>query len=1167
MIQQITEMLPTWLTRKTAALAIPADLQVRGSGIAFVGQTQTDYLWTEMTEVEHGRTFTGYRVVRLMMLKFLPLEASADSGLLQKMRSILRGLAGAQVNLVYLAGGVFGESPLGIVQCYGVTSFADTLEEAARESARDLGLMEGALKAEFRQMRLEPISARLGNWVYDSLEKMPHALVTVGHPDPRENSRSPHGTQNPLTTGDQAAQGYSLQQNEILYRGMASLREDFLLMALAYHVPIDTISDLLIGYAQETSVWASQQQGIRSASFGVSLPAMLSGALADSASRSYGTGTGVADSTGAAHSVGSGISDGYAHSTGHATSVGGSHTINSGTSSSTGTGTSDGTSVTDTDSHSSSSSSSHTDSSGTSGATSHSASDTWGFSGGLSAVVASLNGSHSWGTVDSSMAGWSQGNSDSTMSGSTSGSAHAEGVSHGVTASQSQGVSAGESFGESWSSSDSVSDSVSHGTSSSVGDTSSQGHTNASSQSWSDGLGHTTSSGLAVGVAPSFSMGNSAQWQNDPAILITEIMRTQEKLLRTASIEGAYYTDLYALTSTERGLQAMMGLLPESFQGTEEVVTGVQCRTLNDDENQYIRAHAQAWTPSTRVETIPGALSGYMDSTLLTMLQLAAYTSPGVFEQGMAQTTQEETPKFAFFPDMPGDVVLGNQWSVENGELTNVMLRLSRDRHFHTAFLGDSGFGKTVAAERLAYGTTAAWHFRTIVLDFGQGWRKALNWPGLKGRVDIRQLFPGAKRPMRWNFLKIPRRIDPGRYVSLISELFANAGQMGARQLGFMRRALTELYSREGVLILNIQPYYSKKIEALNAQFTKLAKSAQATLDSQDDERKPKKNFAASAERLVDERAALESRMSELLTLDDEEATALGIPAGTDVLALSSEKQQMLATLRSKRVSVSDWLDLLRAYYEEVAASKDQASRTSLEGVLLRLEQFGDSQMLAQYGPGDDSLAVEDLGLLGPEDDQWGVTVVEGGAEMDEFAKSALLSLMAVILYLDAIVRRRESLAGEKFPPMQIFFEEANKVLSGVGGGAASDSEKKSGGSVAEIFQTMWRDGRKYFIYLHLMGQTAAELPPGILASCANMFVFQTKDGKDRDTILPHLARSEKGIVNTEYKRYLARIPRTMAIAKLGYSMDVLDLEPALIQPLLLAVDEPADAEIVISLQ
>jgi hypothetical protein len=94
------------------------------------------------------------------------------------------------------------------------------------------------------------------------------------------------------------------------------------------------------------------------------------------------------------------------------------------------------------------------------------------------------------------------------------------------------------------------------------------------------------------------------------------------------------------------------------------------------------------------------------------------------------------------------------------------------------------------------------------------------------------------------------------------------------------------------------------------------------------------------------------------------------------------------------------------------------------------------------------------------------------------------------------------------------------------------------------------------------MAQTVSELPSGILSSCANLFVFQTKDPKDRDLILPHLGRSEKGLVNTEYKRYLARIPKTFAIAKFGYSDDVHLLEPILIRPLMVICDEPSDREI-----
>jgi len=63
--------------------------------------------------------------------------------------------------------------------------------------------------------------------------------------------------------------------------------------------------------------------------------------------------------------------------------------------------------------------------------------------------------------------------------------------------------------------------------------------------------------------------------------------------------------------------------------------------------------------------------------------------------------------------------------------------------------------------------------------------------------------------------------------------------------------------------------------------------------------------------------------------------------------------------------------------------------------------------------------------------------------------------------------------------------------------------------------------------------------------------------------VMSHIGRSEKGFVNTEYKRYLARIPVKMAVVKLGYSEDVTQLEPILVNPLLVPGEEPSDAEII----
>jgi len=1191
MITNIRNLAPKWITGKTVSDP-PDDLDILDAGLVFDSKGPDtkvmDHIWVRATERENGQVYDGFRVTRLMQIRSIPIESRSDAGLLQKMRTVLRGMSGARVNLAYLVAGIFDDPPLGIVQCYGTVSFAKDLEEARENSRRDIAVLEAGLKGQYRQLRLEPISERIAKWLYDALANFPYALVAVGHPDPRENVRTHNNEmQNPMT-GQNATQHFSLQQNEILYRGMAALKEQFIFMVMGHSVPVEVIADVLAGYAQEASIWASQQTGVRSASFGISLPTILTGAMADTASRGYGISTGLADTEGQAHTEGIANTEGKATTVGRTTTDGWSHTVTEGVTEGTSTTNTEGTAQTEGVAHGTSSSSTSGSSSTKSGASSHT--ESRGVTGSVSIAPAGvgLTGSYMHGWSDTNMSGWSETEMSSNTSGSSTTHSSSETKSSSVAQGKSQSVSRSESFGTSHSVSNSLANTESESETVSSSNTASQSQTRSTGEAQNLGLARSASQGLAVGVAPSFSLGNSAQWQNDPAMIITSIMRVQERLLTTASLEGAYYSDVYALTQTRRGLQTLMGLIPEAFQGTEEVVTGVQCRTLTEKEEAYIRKHARAWAPSTRFETIPGVISGYMDSTLLTMLQLAAYTAPGVFEQGIALTTQEETPQFAYYPEIDGEVMLGKQFSVEIGQLTETPLRLSRSRHFHTAIIGDTGFGKTVAAEALAHGTTVNWHYRTIILDFGQGWRRAVNFDGFapgspyEDRVDVRQLFPGAKRPLRWNFLQLPKRIDAIQYSTNVATLFANAGRMGERQIGFMRRAIVELYALHGVMFGEIDEVFERKMEPLRYQIFKLnrdiksiaseialikdkkendndlsaEKQAEILKKSQDADDKKRR-----MERLQKELENLRVRKEQVLVVNAVEANSLGVESGISVYDLDLEQQQNLAVARSRSVSVREWLATLREYQAEAQRKGDQVDRTSLEGVLLRLEQFEKGQMLAQYGPGPDTIAIEDLGLLGPDDAPWGITVVEGGAEMDEFAKAALFSLMAVTIYQDAVIRRREAIGGKKFPPLQIIFEEANKVFNGVAAGASSDDSRAS--SVSAIWESIFRDARKYKILLVVLAQTASQLPSGILSSCANIYVFQTKDGRDRDILLPHLARSEKGIVNTEYKRYLARIPKTYSIVKLGYSEDVFDIEPVLIRPAFLHGHEPTDKEIV----
>jgi hypothetical protein len=285
------------------------------------------------------------------------------------------------------------------------------------------------------------------------------------------------------------------------------------------------------------------------------------------------------------------------------------------------------------------------------------------------------------------------------------------------------------------------------------------------------------------------------------------------------------------------------------------------------------------------------------------------------------------------------------------------------------------------------------------------------------------------------------------------------------------------------------------------------------------------------------------------------------VPTGASLPDLQPFERQALAVHRSKQADVTKLYDILRGYLERV---RDLSSRQSLEGVLLRVEPFTQGELALMYGGGEGSIAVEDLGLLGPEPnpaDRWGLCVLEGGAEMDDYSKAVILSLVAWHLYNDSVIRRRESIGGFN-RQMDIFWEEANKILNGAVQTTGDDVGTSSASSVTQLWQAMWRDGRKYKIFLHPLVQTLSELPPGILSSCNNAFFGQMKNLKDRDLAVGHLARSERGVHDEEYKRWISRIPVAQAIVKLGWSERVADVEPMLARPLRVSAAEPSDGEI-----
>ena len=190
---------------------------------------------------------------------------------------------------------------------------------------------------------------------------------------------------------------------------------------------------------------------------------------------------------------------------------------------------------------------------------------------------------------------------------------------------------------------------------------------------------------------------------------------------------------------------------------------------------------------------------------------------------------------------------------------------------------------------------------------------------------------------------------------------------------------------------------------------------------------------------------------------------------------------------------------------------------------------------------------------------EWGVAILEGGSFLDDFSKAFLLGWATWQLYTDAVLLRTRR--GVTAPAhMQIVMEEANKILAGLDNEGQDDAG--SGTSTAEQFANMWRDSRKFGIWLHLVTQSPSLIPQGIFSSCNNLFACQVKNPKDRDLVTAAIARSEKGLVDEPWRRYLATLPIGRAVCRLGYTSERAEMEPMYIQPVLVQVEEPTDAQI-----
>ena len=440
----------------------------------------------------------------------------------------------------------------------------------------------------------------------------------------------------------------------------------------------------------------------------------------------------------------------------------------------------------------------------------------------------------------------------------------------------------------------------------------------------------------------------------------------------------------------------------------------------------------------------------------------------------------------------------GRAWCPEHGivihpetpfEVDEILsdLEISKDRYSNTAFVGvDFGeYGISAAAMRMALEGTVKWEMRTIVFDFYADWRELQNEPDLKGRVEVLQLSPNWNQsprwnPLRWNPLQIGRHILPEVQWRAFCDIFGAVARLGVRrQVVELRDALRRVYLAAGVLV--------------------------------DDPELP------------DEWAVVR--------------TGEGATVGVPLADLSPEERQRIAVQRSKVVGLADLYAEIESRLSPTPP-QDAMPLNVLSDVLDERDVLGEilfrlSPLVAdkeQHSPIRDRIAMQyaagpdaiDINEIVPGD--WGIVVLERGELLDELSQAFLMGWAAWQIYTDTVVQHIKEQS--QYAPIQFFFNDADSFLS----------------EENEQFNAMWRDSRKYGIWLHLITQHPALLSRRTLLLCDNLFVAQISNPQqqrhikqDQDAIIERLHNSQVGFTDKMWRQFIASLPLTHFVIKLSH--------------------------------
>ena len=1080
-------------------------MRILDNGIK-VEHGEFQYLWFRVVDDQgHPR----HRAIALRELTALALdkEEIEDYNAWGKQWGVVRGLYNAEVDFVFAAAGMFHPEHIGVVQFYGAAADGSSIEHAADLAMSRLASVEAVL-ANFQQSQTRPPLLRWMEWYLDFVTRRANRVSAIlGHPDPRDARKGLA-----LMDGRPVDENRDLsaEQNEILFRGLAKLREDFVFQITADRLAQRDLTRSVASVAREVSKVASRQRGAISIGASVSIPILASLSNAVGGGQSQSESEARSETQGQQHSWGEGETDGQAHTESfshtegeaethgiavthtegkartksqsdteshavthgeahtksHAVTEGEAHTRSSGVTRSHSETNSQGSFQSQGGGHSVTESSGQSETQGDSLNITEGESSGQGWNasagaqgnvgipgtlGGGANVNAGVSGqegesssatqgvnhseTESAGHAETHSAQWSSGQSQGHAV--TKGVARSSGQAHTQSRSETWGEAHTKSRAETWgqahtegraeTESESVAVTESHSKTKSVSNTWGVADTVSHAESRQEGWGEShqegitlgkilgrnstrmLSRGLSTGLSPGISLNRSWQTEDDLAILLTNVLRQVEGQLDMAAAEGGFLGEAVLLTASERGAKASQSLVPQAFHGPHSP-TPVLTVTPEGEESDLLRHHALAFLPTRKAapnDLLGGALGGIIfhrpDPPAAGRLHRSGHL-PGrhrpchsCHSQGRARFLPRHARRCSSRPPiLSGD-----------GRSDQRAGDARKGRYVHMMFAGATGYGKSVGAIRLIYEIVHKWESRSIVLDFGAGWRQLLNGPGIEEQVDIRQLTPYGVRPLRWNPLQISQHIIPEIQMASFVDIFGNVAQLGVKQQKHrFFDAVEHLYLREGVLVND------PKVLA-DPHWGQVAGKA--------------------------------------------EADASGLPVGTSLQGLTIEQRQAIAVERSKSVSLQDLYDIIQERHDALSP-RNQVGRGILQGIMERMKTLLRGATAAQFDAGPDALDVAELGQ-----GEKPLLILEGGKHLDQFSKAWLLSWAGWILYEDMVQRKEKQLVDDD-DELVMVFEEANIIFTGLG---AQDEFNKGAPTVAEQYDNMFRDSRKVQGQLH----------------------------------------------------------------------------------------------------